>query len=119
MPAFKALDAASDVILAYRHNGRLLTPDHVRGPSVLSIFCPFGLYVLSIYELPPKSCSLYVRRLRFTQLRARTARLMGAQQHLIRGCCVQGYPLRIIIPGYIGELPFPSSVCISSRRQLP
>ncbi|KAK9825864.1 hypothetical protein WJX81_005959 [Elliptochloris bilobata] len=28
IPVYKALDAASDVILAYRHNGRLLTPDH-------------------------------------------------------------------------------------------
>ena len=29
MPAHKAMDPASDVILAYKHNGRLLTPDHV------------------------------------------------------------------------------------------
>ena len=39
IPAFKALDAASDVILAYRHNGRLLTPDHVRNPR-----CPVYLH---------------------------------------------------------------------------
>ena len=25
---YKALDPASDIILAFRHNGRLLTPDH-------------------------------------------------------------------------------------------
>ena len=37
MPAFKALDAASDVILAYRHNGRLLTPDHVRALCLESL----------------------------------------------------------------------------------
>ena len=36
MPAYKALDAASDVILAYRHNGRLLTPDHVRTTFISS-----------------------------------------------------------------------------------
>lgn len=30
IPAYKAMDVASDVILAYKHNGRLLTPDHVR-----------------------------------------------------------------------------------------
>lgn len=47
MPAFKALDAASDVILAYRHNGRLLTPDHVRDPSVWSTCRLSGLYLLT------------------------------------------------------------------------
>ena len=30
IPAYKAMDVASAVILAYKHNGRLLTPDHVR-----------------------------------------------------------------------------------------
>ena len=46
IPASKALDAASDVILAYRHNGRLLTPDHVHTPS-----CPRLLHTLPFESL--------------------------------------------------------------------
>jgi DMSO/TMAO reductase YedYZ molybdopterin-dependent catalytic subunit len=43
MPAHKAMDPASDVILAYKHNGRLLTPDHVCPSALWSISACFAI----------------------------------------------------------------------------
>ncbi len=79
MPAHKAMDPASDVILAYKHNGRLLTPDHV---------CP------SLHDL--EQCMFCC----VSAFRPQVLYGVASKRPSWRG--MQGYPLRVIIPGYIG-----------------
>lgn len=69
--------------------------------------------VLSIYTLPDAylhtTClkDSYMACVKYDSYPERQQRLplLGAYSRLTSSFCVQGYPLRIIIPGYIGEQP--------------